>query len=232
MSFFTLRGRPTVATAFQGVPEFALPGQHAFLFGLLTASVRKGACVVDLGSGFGAWARRLASGGFDVTACDIDPERCEIDCLKIDLNEPFAETIGQTADAVTCIEVLEHVENPRHVLREAAKLLKPGGLLLLSTPNASGLHSRAKFLATGRFAMFDDGHYDRIGHIRPITWWELDKMLQETGFRTVSTRFYDHPGKLPRTLGDIAKLLLTAVLKPLLRGTAGGQVLIVLAARP
>jgi len=230
MSFLSLRGRPTEKTEYAGIPECALPGQHSFIFDLFSRYVKPGARVIDLASGRGAWPKRLADAGYDVSASDIDPGKCEVACLDIDLNQDFAEHFtGTSIDAVSCIEMLEHIENPRHIFRGAAKMLDKDGVLILSTPNASGLHSRVKFLATGRFAQFDDEQYNSIGHIRPITFWELDKMLKETGFEIAETRFFNHYDMVPRTLGEVVKLAASAVLTPFVRGTAGGQTIVVVA---
>lgn len=137
--------------------------------------------------------------GHDVTACDIAPQSCQVPCVGCDLNQSFSDRFT-CYDSVTAIEMLEHIENPRHIFRECSKILRPGGKIVLSTPNASGLHSRVKFLATGRFAQFDDEQYNSIGHIRLITYWELDKMLREAGFVIRVTTYFDHHDYLPRTL--------------------------------
>lgn len=227
MTFFTLRGRPTIKTEYQGIPECAMPGQHEAIYEVFRRMVAPGSRVLDLASGRGAWAQRLMDAGYNVTACDIAPEVCQVPCTRADLNESFSERFAGF-DAVSAIEMLEHIENPRHIFRECRKLLKPGGKIILSTPNASGLHSRVKFFATGRFAQFDDEQYNEIGHIRPITFWELDKMLKEAGFEIGDTSFFDHYDNVPRTLGEIVKMA-ALLLKPLLRGTAGGQAIIVTA---
>jgi SAM-dependent methyltransferase len=232
VSFLSLRGRPTIPSSYAGVPEFAVPGLHERLFDRLQNLAPSGSAVVDLASGAGAWAKRLLDQGYEVTACDIHPEVCAVHCLGVDLNEPFSELLPSGVDVVTCIEMLEHVENPRHVLREAFKLLRPGGVLLLSTPNASGLHSRVKFLMTGKFAQFDEEQYDLIGHIRPITHWELDKMLIEVGFNPSRPQFFNHYTIIPHTLGEVVKMVSSVILTPFVRGPAGGQILIMTATKP
>lgn len=228
MTFFTLHGRPTAKSEYKGIPECAMPGQHDAIYTVFKEAVPSGSRVLDLASGRGAWARRLRDEGYEVTACDIAPEICQVPCIRADLNDSFSERLG-CFDAVSAIEMLEHIENPRHIFRECGRLLHAGGKIILSTPNASGLHSRVKFLATGRFAQFDDEQYTAIGHIRPITFWELDKMLREAGFAIRVTTFFDHHDYLPRTLGEVVKLFATLLLKPFLRGTAGGQAIIVVA---
>jgi SAM-dependent methyltransferase len=232
MSFFTLSGRPTAWTNYRGINECALPGQHEVMFKLFAKSVATGSRVLDLASGGGAWPKRLADFGYSVTACDIYPEVCQVPCKRVDLNRPFSEVFGTALfDAVTAIEMLEHLENQRHIFREANKVLPIGGKLMLSTPNASGLHSRLKFLFTGRFAMFDDDQYCDIGHIRPLTYWEIEKSLTEAGFAVQSITFHNHYDAIPRTVGEIIKRVSSIVLTPLVRGVAGGQPIIVEASK-
>ena len=124
---------------------------------------------------------------------------------------------------------MEHMENPRHVLREANSVLRDEGYLFLSTPNASGLHSRVKFLFVGRFAMFDDEQYHGIGHIRPLTYWELDKSLNESGFHIIQIFFHNNYDLIPKTLGEVVKLTSSILLSPFVRGVAGGQVIVIIA---
>jgi SAM-dependent methyltransferase len=150
----------------------------------------------------------------------------------VDLNAPFAEVAGPDGvDAVTLMEVIEHLENPRHVLREIGAMLRPGGILILTTPNASGVYSRVRFFFTGEHAMFNDAAYEWSGHITPVTAWTLDKAFRDTGFETVERTYHDAPFFPPRSSGDLAKIFSWVVLRPFMRGTVGGQVAIVVARR-
>lgn len=61
-------------------------------------------------------------------------------------------------DALTSIEVIEHLENPYHFLRECARILKPNGVLILSTPNPNHIFNKISFMLHGRFYRFLDGN--------------------------------------------------------------------------
>jgi hypothetical protein len=79
--------------------------------------------------------------------------------------------------------------------------------------------------------MFDDEQYQSIGHIRPLTYWELDKSLTDAGFRINEHYFHNHYDLIPRTIGEVVKLTATFVLTPIVRGVAGGQCIIIIAQR-
>ena len=66
----------------------------------------------------------------------------------IDLNEPLPYQ-SESYDAVVSTEVIEHVESHRRFVSEAARVLKPGGVLVLTTPNLYRVLSRFTFLLTG-----------------------------------------------------------------------------------
>src|SRR5262245_39716076 len=167
------------ATVYEGVVEMASPGLHDAAFRVFVRHARKGGSVADFGSGLGAWALRLQRNGYDVRAFDlVESESAPVRIDHVDLNGPFADVGGPDGvDAVTLIEVIEHLENPRHVLREICAMLRPEGILLLTTPNASGVYSRVRFFFTGEHAMFNDAEYERSGHITPMTTWTLDTAL-------------------------------------------------------
>ncbi|WP_339828585.1 bifunctional 2-polyprenyl-6-hydroxyphenol methylase/3-demethylubiquinol 3-O-methyltransferase UbiG [uncultured Arenimonas sp.] len=104
-----------------------------------------GARVLDVGCG-GLLSEAMAASGARVTALDLAPELIEVarlhlleSGLDVDYRLQSVESLAEEApgsfDAITCMEMLEHVPDPGSVLRACARLLKPGGVLLLSTLN-------------------------------------------------------------------------------------------------
>lgn len=137
--------------------------------------------LLDAGAGTGELSKALSDMGFSVSSCDIALGDFKYGkCRKVDLNGkmPYGEN---SFDHMVCSEVLEHVENPHNLLREANRVLKKGGCLVISTPNIANVFSRAKFLLTGKFFCFSDEER-RLGHLNPIAWWELEEALQKHGF--------------------------------------------------
>lgn len=154
---------------------------------------------LDLGAGQGALSHALKLRGFDVTAADINTGQFRapgVLCAKLDLNKPLPFPDGDF-DLVMAVEVLEHLESPRAFLREVYRVLRPGGLAVVSTPNITSLPSRLFFLATGWFDLFvptrrrleDPLDVAADGHITPLPGWLVRYDLREAGFELGDTRF-------------------------------------------
>ncbi len=105
-----------------------------------------GARVLDVGCGGGLLSEAMAKAGAEVTAIDLADDLVKVARLhglesgvKVDYRvqavEALAEECPGSFDAVTCMEMLEHVPDPAAILRACATLLKPGGRLFVSTLN-------------------------------------------------------------------------------------------------
>lgn len=105
-----------------------------------------GARVLDVGCGGGLLSESMARLGAQVTAIDLAPELVKVarlhgleSSVQVDYRVQSVEDLAaeQTGsfDAVTCMEMLEHVPDPTAIIRACARLLKPGGKLFLSTLN-------------------------------------------------------------------------------------------------
>ena len=106
----------------------------------------EGARVLDVGCGAGLLSEALAGEGARVTAIDLAPELIDVARLhqleaglvidyRLQSVEDLAAELPGAFDAVTCMEMLEHVPDPGSVIEACARLLKPGGMLFLSTLN-------------------------------------------------------------------------------------------------
>lgn len=125
-------------------PDPAFRRRAAWLLAQLEAGLPSGGTVLDLGCGQGFYLPLYARLGLMATGVEPDPApRAEasrkaaalgfavVDALADGL--PFADA---SFDAVVMSEVLEHLPDPRPALAEAARVLVPGGLLLVTVPNA------------------------------------------------------------------------------------------------
>ena len=99
--------------------------------------------VIDLSAGTGYIINEFHKAGADVELFDLFPEQntfCPVACKKIDLQKNFGD-IGK-GDIVLLGETIEHLPNQFLFFSEVVKVLKPGGVLILTTPNSSSLRSR------------------------------------------------------------------------------------------
>jgi 2-polyprenyl-6-hydroxyphenyl methylase/3-demethylubiquinone-9 3-methyltransferase len=125
--------------------------------------------VLDVGCGGGLLSEALAKEGAQVTAIDLAPELVKVARLhqlesgvevdyRVQSVEDLAAERPGSFDAITCMEMLEHVPDPAAIVRACATLLKPGGQLFLSTLNRTpaafalaivGAEYVARLLSTG-----------------------------------------------------------------------------------
>jgi 2-polyprenyl-3-methyl-5-hydroxy-6-metoxy-1,4-benzoquinol methylase len=95
-------------------------------------------------------------------------------------------------DVVVAAEVIEHLENPRAICRELFRLLRPGGHVLLSTPNNESWRSLVALVLRGHFVAFGDTCYP--AHITALVRQDLDRVLGEAGFGPRSFAFTNDGG--------------------------------------
>jgi SAM-dependent methyltransferase len=148
--------------------------------------------VLDAGAGEGALSLSLSHRGYRVVACDRTPVRFRpraLPFVQADLHCPLPFASG-SFDAVVSTEVLEHLENPHHVAREFARILRPGGTLVVTTPNILHVYSRIHFLLLGTCDYFDTlsggretAFHGTKGHINPIGFPELRYALEQSGLQ-------------------------------------------------
>lgn len=155
--------------------------------------------LLEIPAGEGALAWQLRKLGYDVTAGDIDPGFFKVDpipCIRLDLNTRFPVDDGQF-DFISCIEGIEHLEDQFQFIRECHRALRPGGHLILSTPNILNLASRLKFLFSGFYSLVprpinEFSVVPVFDHINPVTYYQVRYLLHSQGFEIIeaTTDFY------------------------------------------
>lgn len=148
--------------------------------------------ILDIGCGGGILAEALASRGARVTGIDMAEKSLEVarlhlleSGLEIDYQrvtaEDFAARHAGEFDIVTCLEMLEHVPDPASIVAAAARALKPGGRLLLSTLNRNPKSFALAILgAEYLLRLLPRGTHEYRKFIRPS---ELAAALRTAGMR-------------------------------------------------
>lgn len=155
--------------------------------------------ILDYGSGVGLLTRRLlALRRFDqVAAADIMPSPEDlvglVEWTKQDLNGPVVYQDGGF-DVVVAAEVIEHLENPRFTMREIFRLLRPGGTVIISTPNNESLRSIMALMVRGHFVAFSETCYP--AHITALVRKDFNRTLKEAGFSEPEF-YFTNEGGLP-----------------------------------
>lgn len=180
--------RPT--EQYRGLDIRCAPGVHAAALAALRPHLQEDARICDLASGTGAFAARLIDHGHRHLRCvDRDVAHFglrEVPCSPVDLDGRFADRLDGPYDAVTAIEIIEHLSSPLAFLREVRALLRDGGIALISTPNVGEWTSRIKFLLRGELRYFDESQYRYQRHLSPLLPNLVPFFFDEAGLSVLS----------------------------------------------
>ena len=174
-------------------PQKALHAMNPVRLAYVTGrTTLRDARVLDVGCGGGLLSEALAGEGAVVTAIDLSPELLKVARLhgletgvSVDYRQQPVEALATEApgsfDAVTCMEMLEHVPDPAAIIRACAELLRPGGRLYLSTLNRTPAAFALAIVGAEYIArLLPKGTHRYRDFIRPseLAGWLRDARLQ------------------------------------------------------
>ena len=150
--------------------------------------------IIDVGCGGGILAESLAKLGADVTGIDMGEEPLNVAKLhalesNVKVNylkrtaEQQATEVSQHYDIVTCMEMLEHVPDPASVINALSNMVKPGGLVFLSTLNKTIKSYLLAIVAAEKvLKLVPNGTHEYDKFIRPST---LINWAETTGLKCI-----------------------------------------------
>jgi SAM-dependent methyltransferase len=176
------------------------------VFALVRPYLRAGARVVDVGAGEGYFSKMVGdrvqaelgqAPASVLAACDLFPEFFRYagvvcDPINTDGSLPYADA---AFDVVCSLEVIEHIKDQFAFMRELCRIVKPGGIAIVSTPNVLNLNSRVRYLHSGFTVLFDpvlmssDDPRHTSGHINPVPYYYLAYQMRRAGFRSVTAHY-------------------------------------------
>jgi len=123
---------------------YAYKNRHHQTLRLLTEAVEPSARILDIAAAQGNFSLKLAELGYKVTWNDIRKDLSGYVKLKYEKGEidyapgnAFELNFTDSFDAVLITEIIEHVAHPDEFLTNTAKLIKPGGYIVMTTPNGA-----------------------------------------------------------------------------------------------
>lgn len=126
---------------------------------------------------------------YDALPADVDFRQADLDAGPLPLGD------GEV-DVAAAIETIEHLENPRALFRELARATRPGGWVVVTTPNQLSLLSILTLVTKGRFSAFQDAAYP--AHLTALLEVDLRRIAAECGLTDVEVHFTGR-GRIPFT---------------------------------
>ncbi|MDP7034605.1 MAG: class I SAM-dependent methyltransferase [Planctomycetota bacterium] len=147
--------------------------------------------VIDIGCGVGGFLSVARKAGYDVVGIEPSPvdaqhAREELDLIVHDTLFEKAELEANSFDMVTLWDVIEHVENPRGIVRRSAEVLRPGGWVVMRMPGATFHRFKARIL--GLWAGPSAVVYSPVIHLSFFSSQTIRRLLTEEGFDRIQVR--------------------------------------------
>ena len=156
--------------------------------------------LLEFGAGKGLFVQELLKASYRgaITCADLLPRPGSLPenvrWIQTDLNDPLPLP-DQSFDAIVCMEVIAHLENPRFVFREFSRLLRPNGTLLLTMPNQESIRAFSGLISGGHFSAFRGIAYPAL--ITALVRQDLERICSETGL-TPPQFYYTNSGLVPK----------------------------------
>ena len=190
-------------------------------YALLARYCERGRCL-DVGAAAGFFVKTAADHGWDAHGIELskDTSRLARERYGVDVRSArLEETASEPAsfDAITLWDVIEHVHDPLDTMRRVASLLKPGGVVLILTPNLDGLFARGSYKVARRI-----DYWPAVappGHLFQFSAKSLTSLLERVGLTVLETKHEPFPYRgqfgSPRQLIKPRRLAYAAVFAPL-----------------
>jgi 2-polyprenyl-3-methyl-5-hydroxy-6-metoxy-1,4-benzoquinol methylase len=120
----------------------------------------------------------------------------DLSFIGVDLDIQRVPLPDGTADVVVAVETIEHLESPRAFFRELVRLTRPGGWVVVTTPNQLSLLSKLTLVLKNQFNAFQDSCYP--AHLTALLEVDLRRMAAECGL-TEAAVAYTRSGRIPGT---------------------------------
>ena len=132
--------------------------------------------------------------GVDLVRYDGFP--AGVDWVEANLEQLPLPLASECADVVAAVETIEHLENPRAFIRELTRLTRPGGTVVVTTPNQLSMLSKVTLVLKNRFSAFQDVHYP--AHVTALLEVDLIRIGDACGLRELAIS-YSNSGRIPFT---------------------------------
>jgi 2-polyprenyl-3-methyl-5-hydroxy-6-metoxy-1,4-benzoquinol methylase len=170
---------------------------------LVKKTVQPGAKILDLAAAQGNFSLSLAELGYEVTWNDFREELIEYVKLKYESGTVhflpgniFELNLDSQFDFVLLGEVIEHVAHPDQFLKTVAKLVKPSGYIVMTTPNGEYFRNNLpKFSDCSDPSQFEALQFkpDADGHIFLLHLEEVKSLASQAGLNLVETQLFNNP---------------------------------------
>lgn len=195
----------------EAIPELVLQGWPRNRFEAILHAAPTGESVLDAGCGNGYLLFQLRKRFKRLIGLEYSPHRLEQARLNL-TGLPFEPLLGSaeamteigtgTLDCVVSADTIEHIPDVYAASREIFRVLRPGGLLILNTPNIASLPKRLRLLC-GRFpstSQPDEGLGSDVlfdgGHLHYFTFRSLARLLEKAGFSIERRLGYGRFGRI------------------------------------
>lgn len=161
------------------------------IFDTVSSTLKEGNRILDVGCGDGYFALYVKDKFRRSYGAEIAEEVAHIAQKQgvfttiMDLNSSLSYK-DNTFDAVTCLEVIEHLLNPCHLLSEMYRILRPDGQLVLTTPNIRNFRNLYTLIFKGTFPhTSSDAFVWGGGHLHYFTRKDIGSLLKNVGFQRI-----------------------------------------------